>query len=454
MAHEVRLGIAVCTPIPFVRNTSGVLVKDKISVDWHRARMGMGIPTNIVMCELAVDGKEVGEARDAAVVLTMSQPRKPEFLFFVDYDVLLPHDALTKLMVRARSFPEYDIFAGVYCSKASTPEPLIYMRDGEGPYWDWAVGDLLFDLASVHMGCTLIRMSLFDRMPEKPWFVTRNEITNENGYLKSVRGTEDIYFCDLARREADAKIMVDTSVLCAHQDGEGTVYGLLPDSPPIKRCKWHPAKRDEHAEELKVLDIGAGGTRREWDGYQTYTTDLRKMAGVDYVMDTLSLNLPDDEYDMVASSHHLEHIPRWRQEEMWRETCRVLKPGGIVEHIVPNITWAANHLIDGHEDVHVHNVLYGAQEEHGYDRDLNTHYFGYTPDNAKALAEGAGLIDVTVETYKDDPGLGYNMVIKGRKPSSEEVEFPDLPELDETVSMDNGQATARFIPSNAVDAMA
>ena len=114
-SHEVRVGVAVCTPIPFVRNSLGILVKDKISVDWHRARMGMGTPTNIVMCELAVDGKEVGEARDCAVKTAQTQPRKPEFLFFIDYDVLVPHDALTKLLMRARSFPKYDIVAGVYC---------------------------------------------------------------------------------------------------------------------------------------------------------------------------------------------------------------------------------------------------------------------------------------------------------------------------------------------------
>ena len=440
--HEIRVGIAVCTPIPFVRNSSGGLVKDKLSVDWHRARMGMGVPTNIIMCELAVDGKEVGEARDYAVKTAQSQTRKPEFLFFIDYDVIIPYDALTKLLMRARSFPDHDIIAGVYCSKSSVPEPLIYKRNGEGPYWDWTVGDLVFDLASVHMGCTLIRMSLFDRLGDAPWFVTQNTRQMLDGYLSSVRGTEDIYFCDHARSEADAKIMVDTSVLCGHQDGDGTIFGLLPDSPPMKRCKWHPHQRNEHAEEKKAIDIGAGGERRQWDGYKTYTTDIRKVAGVDYVMDSLAMNLPDEEFDLVASSHHLEHIPRWRQEDIWREMFRILKPGGTMEHTVPNVVWAANHLVDGHEDVHVHNVLYGAQEQHGYERELNTHFFGYTPVNAKALAEGAGLVDVEIVTYRDDPVLGYNMVVKGRKPTVEDL---DLTVSDEMVSFANDKGTAMLI---------
>lgn len=419
--HEVRLGIAVCTPIPFVRNSKGELVKDHVSIDWHRARMGMGIPTNVVMCELAVDGKEVGVARDTAVRTAFDQQRVPEFLFFLDYDVLIPHDALTKLLYRARSFPDYDIFAGVYCSKSTLPEPLVYQRDGEGPYWDWTLGDLLFDMASVHMGCTLIRMSLFDRLGDGPWFVTQNHREVKDGRLVTNRGTEDIYFCNRAREEAGARIMVDTSVLCGHQDRDGVTYGLLPDSPPMQRAHWHHHNRDKYADEKKALDLGCGKETRAWDGYRTYRADIRKLPGIDYVMDTLAMNLPNESFDMVASSHHLEHFGRFDQERLWAEMFRVLKPGGTMEHVVPNIDWAAFHIVDGHEDMHVHNVLYGAQESHQYERELNTHFFGYTPRNARALAEGCGLVDVTVETWKDTPDLGYNMIVRGRKPEAGEV---------------------------------
>lgn len=119
---------------------------------------------------------------------------------------------------------------------------------------------------------------------------------------------------------------------------------------------------------------------------------------------------------VVASSHHLEHIPRWEQEEAWREIYRITKPGGRIEHIVPNCAWAAAKIVDGETDEHVMNVLYGAQEAHGYEREFNLHYFGYTPEVARALAESAGFVDVTTETYKHREELGYNLIVRARKP--------------------------------------
>jgi ubiquinone/menaquinone biosynthesis C-methylase UbiE len=119
---------------------------------------------------------------------------------------------------------------------------------------------------------------------------------------------------------------------------------------------------------------------------------------------------------MVASSHHLEHIGRWDQEKVWGEMFRILKPGGLMEHIVPNIEWAAWKVMDGQIDDHTYNVLYGAQEAHDYERGLNTHFFGYTPQIARALAEQAGLVDVKVDDYKRREELGYNLIVSGRKP--------------------------------------
>lgn len=421
--HSTKVGIAICTPIPFVPRPGGGLIKERISVDWHRCRQGLAMPTNIVVMELAADGMEVGVARNSAVQRILEAPTKPEFLFFIDYDVLLPHDALTKLLYRARHFPDYDILCGVYCSKSALPEPLIYKGEGGGPFWDWSMGDLVFDLTSCHMGLTLIRTSLFERMThteELPWFLTRNDRGIVNGKMVSNRGTEDIHFCKRAREEVGAKIMADTSVLAGHMDmSSGTVYGLPNDSMPVRRAKWRNMGKEgpmDPQAAKKAIDLGAGGVRRAWDGHEVHTTDIRPDSKPDFVMDSRLLSLPDEAYDLVASSHHLEHIPRWEQDQVWREIFRICKPGGSIEHIVPNIAWAAAHIADGHVDEHVMNVLYGAQEAHGYDRQWNLHYFGYTPQLAKEMAEAAGFVDVKVTSFRDEPALGYNLWIRGNKP--------------------------------------
>jgi SAM-dependent methyltransferase len=193
----------------------------------------------------------------------------------------------------------------------------------------------------------------------------------------------------------------------------------------MKRAKWYKKSSDDGEEtgddpELKALDIGAGEIRREWEGYKTYTTDIRSDVGADYVMDTRLLNLPDDSFDLLASNHHLEHIGRYEQDKVWTEMFRVLKPGGRMEHKVPNLMWAAHKLMDGSHESTVWDVFYGGQEDMGYERQYNTHYFGYTPTLLEAAAVKCGLVDVEVKSYKDDPDLMYDMVVTGRKPDAEE----------------------------------
>ena len=431
--HIVNLCIAQCTPIPYVNGPFGPRLAP-ITVEWHRKRRDLRAPTNITMIDVICDGMEVGEARQSCVEQVMGTPNRPEFIFFHDYDVLPDRDALTKLMMRARHFPDYDIFAGVYCLKADVPEPLIYKGWGNGPYWDWAVGDLLTEgITGVHMGCTLLRVSLFDRLDwkEKPAFHTENhQYVNKDGVLVNDRGTEDLWFCKRAIEEVGAKILVDTSVLCGHQDiSTGRIYGLPIDSRPIKSAKaLYSGLDEEYKAEKKALDLGAGPTRRSWDGYTTYTTDIRPGIGVDYVQDTRHLNLPDGHFDMVASSHHLEHIGRWDQEEMWHNIFRVCKPGGKIEHIVPSWDWAAAKIVAGETDEHVVNVLVGAQEAHGYERVFNTHFMPYTKDVATALAQTAGFVNVTCEDWRDRESLGYNLVIRGEKPA-ESVEAKPVEEI-------------------------
>lgn len=504
--HEIQIGLAFCTPIPYVRSPAGHLRLAPVTVEWHRARLALATPTNFNTITINVDGREVGAARCAAVELVLVHDPRPEFLFFLDYDVIPQFDALTKLLYRARCFPDHDIFAGVYCCKSSPPEPLLYKGDGAGPFWDWTVGDLLIEgITGVHMGLTLIRTSLFDKLDssdDNPLFKTLNEQSIDDTGLHTRRGTEDLWFCRRAIREAGARILVDTSVLAGHMNnGTGQMFGLprdsgpvqrswlgskssengaaettsedspdrddapplRPDEPPMNRDKPHfgrhklsvrqcepavrpcqPPLRHFRPPFRRALDLGAGGTRREWPGYTTSTTDIRGDAGADYCMDSRALNFPDNHFDLVASSHHLEHIPRWDQETVWKEIYRVTKPGGSIEHVVPNLEWAAAKIIDGDEDDHTMNVLYGAQEAHGYAREFNTHYFGYTPAISRELARFAGFEGVTIETHKEDPDLGYNLIIRGTKPSrrpNSDKPIEDAVHSDPPEQIPTGQST-------------
>lgn len=458
-----KVGLAICTPH---RSEN-----DSLTVKWVRARNALHFGTNLATIQLFADGMEVGVARSGVARRCLQHKPRPEFVFFLDDDVIPDADAVMKLMNHLRWRPDVDIAAGVYVCKGSTsPDPLIYAGDGAGPFWDWAVGDILTSeghgITGTHMGLTILRVSLFQRMldagvvnDEEDFFVTRNDQEKVGGCIRSHQSTEDIDFYTKANK-VGCKILVDTSVLAGHQDKDtGIVYGLPPDSPPVKRAKWLTQKDRTEGDNLPcscvtqtlgdhifasdyiscddgfariscpackgkgrfpitpqiALDLGAGGRRREWPGHRTYTLDIRPDSKPDYCQDTRQLNFPDGHWDLVASSHHLEHIGRWDQETVWREMARVLKPGGEMEHIVPSLEWAGQKIAENEIDEHVLNVLYGAQEAHGYERQFNLHYFGYTKAIARALAEQAGLVDVTCEDWRDRPELGYNLIIRAKK---------------------------------------
>lgn len=450
-----KIAVAFCSPHRKITLPNGQRINDTVTVDWHRRRMALSVGTNANFIEFFADGYEVGDARDQVARRCLDHKPQPTYLFFYDDDILPEWDAFVKLFYRLQTMPQYDIAAGVYACK-TIGDPLIYAGDGCGPFWDWTIGDLLttegHGITGTHMGLTLIRVSLFQRMLDAgaatdqiPFFKTINEQWRaSNGCLQTRTGTEDLYFYQLAR-QVGVKIVVDTSVLAGHIDkNTGITWGLPEHSPPVQRAKWMGGKDTADGVECTTckgtkkigenecgscsgtgtikatpklaLDLGAGGTRREWPGHKTYTTDLRADSKPDYVQDSRWLNLPENHFDLVASSHHLEHIPRWEQEKVWAEVFRVCKPGGSIEHTVPSIEWAAAKIADGQTDEHVMNVLYGAQEAHGYERMLNCHFFGYTKAVSKALAEASGFVDVTCEDWRDRPELGYNLIIRGKKP--------------------------------------
>lgn len=427
----MKAAIAFCTPMPRIPGPKGPRY-DPITVEFHRARNALVMPTGFSSIDIRSDGMEVGEARNMAVEIVMRHEPRPEFLFFLDYDVIPAWDAVTKLFYRARCYPEHDIFCGVYCAKGQPAEPLIYAEPGQGCYWDWAVGDIIRDkIVGCHMGLTLIRTSLFEKMgwddPDNPLFKTVREVEVKDGGLCRHTGTEDLYFCKRVQDEVGGFICVDTSVLAGHiNNGTGQIFGLPDDSPPVTRAKWlrfGKPEEDEDAKELKrAIDLGAGSSKREWPGHKTFTTDIRADAKPDFVMDTRMLNFPDESYDLVASSHHLEHFGRYEQADLWKEMARILKPGGRMEHVVPNLRWAGWKLANGEDEdmTAILDVLYGAQEDLDMPRECNTHYMGYTPELARELAETVGgLVDVEVRGYKDEPELGFNLVITGTKPEKE-----------------------------------
>jgi predicted SAM-dependent methyltransferase len=318
-----------------------------------------------------------------------------KYLFFIDEDVTPPGHALRQLIYQAEHHPEGMVFGGIYCHKAPPPMPMIFKGYGAGPYWDWKVGEF-FEVDGISMGCTLIRTEVFQHL-EKPWFKTVDSIDKYyDGAPGAEMWTEDLYFCHKVR-EAGFKVYADGGVLCEHWSIETMEPTVLPeDCAPRRRAGV--VKGDK-----KIVDLGCGESPYKTDEGDVLTVDIREEVKPDYRCDLGKLPFATGEFDIVFSSHTLEHFPRHEVSDVLDEWVRILKDKGELRLVLPNLEWAAKEILDGKlvngsakPNTDIFNVLYGAQTYHE-----NAHMNGFTPKLVEAMLTERGFkrIDILTEGY-------------------------------------------------------
>jgi len=163
---------------------------------------------------------------------------------------------------------------------------------------------------------------------------------------------------------------------------------------------------------LKALDIGCGENKLNLENYFIDTVDNRVEVNPTYIASAKKLPIIDCSYDLVYSSHTLEHLGRNEIFITLSEWKRVLKDGGILWVIVPNLEWAAEKILKKNSKIkntlddedQILSVLYGDQT---YDN--NYHKMGFVPKTLMREFELLGLkkINYSIE--------GYNLSVKGVK---------------------------------------
>jgi Glycosyl transferase family 2 len=197
-------------------------------VPWAIAMATQSYPTCTGLAWYNIVGHSIDDARNEIIRRARSQ--KLKYMWFVDDDTEPPRDAVRKLMYlldqeEARG-SSIVAAGGIYCVKQDPPTPNVFAGPGRGPFWRWKVGDV-FPCWGIGTGCLLIRMDVFDQIPE-PWFKT----TSEPGFSE----TDDLYFCEKLAR-AGYGVLAHGGVLCPHWEiakGEMT----LKDGTHVSAGMW------------------------------------------------------------------------------------------------------------------------------------------------------------------------------------------------------------------------
>jgi predicted SAM-dependent methyltransferase len=363
-----RLGLVIGVPC------SG----NPIVMDWAFAFHSLHPPMDYNVEYSIVKGKPVDEARNFIADYAISKEAK--YLFFVDEDVTPPAHAIRQLIYHLEHHPKYAVAAGIYCHKSQPCMPMVFRGNGGGPYWDWKIGEV-FDCSGVGMGCALIRVAALKDI-EKPYFKTIDNVSAfMDGVNKGEAWTEDLYFTDKLTK-AGWSIMADGGILPAHWDTKsGVAYNLPPTAKPLQRTKVEPGKK-------KVIDLGCGphDVSYKTEEGTVLRVDIREDVFPDYRCDVRVLPFGTEEFDIVFSSHVLEHFCRNEVPKVLDEWIRILKPDGELRLVLPNLEWAAQHIMNKEIDADVMNVLYGAQS---YDE--NFHKVGFVPQTVEQLLAERGF---------------------------------------------------------------
>ena len=355
--HSPGVGVMVAIPT-LGRN---------LCMDWAVAFKSINPPINYNMNMAIIPGMAVADARNKAVKLAIEN--KSQYLFFLGDDTIPPGDVLKLLIYRMEHDPSLGVVGGVYCAKSNPPYPLVFQEWGQGSDWNWKAGEY-FPVKGMGMDCTLIRVSMLKEMQE-PWFKTVDDDQAIDGINKAESWTEDLYFCEQVDKQVPHfKKYIDASILCGHYNHvANTIVTMPPDSAPMSN---RPIKEEGT---LRGLDIGGGYNPKKVAGFTMINFDKDGATNPDYRGDVRVLPFDSNSFDLVYSSHVLEHLPKKDTERAISEWLRVLKDKGIFVLKLPDVEWALDSMKTGKITDDVLNVLYGAQRT-PYDY----HYNGFTKD--------------------------------------------------------------------------
>lgn len=364
-----------------------------VCLEWALALKSLNPPINYNTVFAIIRGKPVDVAREEIAEEALRLNAK--YLLFIGDDTILPAHALRQFIFRMENNARIGVVGGVYCSKSNPPAPLVFKENGKGSYWDWKVGEF-FQVSGLGMDATLIRVDVLRDLP-KPWFKTVDTDNFLDGVNSAETWTEDLYFFENMRKNSPAyEIWCEAGVICQHWEHTTNKFYTLPEGSLPTRV----AAVEEN--QLKGVDIGCGPTYVTLPGCgQLLRVDIDEQWKPDYRCDVRQLPFGDREFDIVHSSHVLEHFYKTETIPLLKEWTRILKLDGKLFLNLPDFDWAVQNLNnESASPEHIHNVIYGGH--------YNEHDVHHTFFNEAKIKHFLDQIGMEIEIFSRQ---GYNMSI-------------------------------------------
>ena len=381
-----------------------------VSTYFLQSRLSQQFPLVSSAVDKIVLNKPIAEARNEIVEYALTQGAN--YIYWLDDDVIAPPDAFLKMYMKQK-----DIINGVYWSKSNPPMPLLFRNHLEGPYLDWHIGDFI-EIDAAGNGLTLVKTDVYRKISKElgePWYST--EYTSFKQATQSPsNNTEDLYFYWKARK-AGFKVWADTSIQAFHYEKNSQVLYGMPANAPQANPAWTIIPEGDKL----IADLGSGPVSPYMSEGKVVSFDIREDVRPDVICDLRKIPVPDETFDIVFSSHTLEHFAWNGIQNILKEWSRILKVGGELRLVVPNMRHVAERILNDSIVPTDMWVLYGEQ-----DYAKNFHASGFTPKILQALVESLGIyedIQVKEGNFSGPPHPdSWNLQLKATKVKSSEVD--------------------------------
>lgn len=169
----------------------------------------------------------------------------------------------------------------------------------------------------------------------------------------------------------------------------------------------------------RLLHVGCGPKHGQLPGpfltddWTEVRLDLDPAVKPDIIASITSMpNVPDGSYDAVFSSHNIEHVYSHEVPIALGEFFRVLRPGGFVMILTPNLMGVAEAIVKGNLEgplfqsqagpIAALDILYGHRPSLAAGNHFMSHKTGFIPETLKEKLRQVGFVDGEVQIAPHD----------------------------------------------------